>query len=134
MPIDYARERLVIARLVLAIMRARAEHYYPELGLAASYELQMVATAVFIGHLGQHPLGATEIGRMIGMPRPTVLRKLATLIRRGIVVKKGRGYCLVPEAVNGPGIRAIVRGNIRRIRAAAKELSKMDENVASSDT
>ncbi len=129
MPIEFARERLVIARLVVALMRARASYYYPELGLAASYELQLVATAVFIGHASRRPMGASEIARFVGMPRPTALRRLGDLIRRGIVVRKGRIYCINPEGVNGPKVAGVVRGNIRRIRAAAKELSKLDENV-----
>ena len=134
MPITLARERLIIARLVLAIMRARAKQIYPELSVSASYELQMVATAVFIGHASRRPMGATDISRYIEMPRATVLRRLAELIRRGIVVRKGRHYCIVPENVNGPEMLATVRGNIRRIKAAAKELSKLDENATGDGT
>lgn len=134
MPIAHERERLIIARLVIAVMKARAEQYYPGLGLAATYEMQLIATAVFIGHVSRKPMGATEIGRYVGMPRATVLRRLSALMRRNLVAKKGRRYCIVPEAVNGPTAAAVVRGNIRRIIAAAKELSKMDENATTSGT
>lgn len=129
MPVDFARERLIIARLVLDIMRARAKHYYPEMGIAASYEMQLVATAVFVGHMSKRPMGASELARFLEMPRPTLLRKMAVLIKRGIIVKKGNVYCINPEAVNGRGMDAIVRDNIRRIQDAAKSLSKLDRNV-----
>lgn len=128
MSIEYGKERLVIAEMVLAIMKARARHYYPELGIASSYDLQLLATAVFIGHMAKRPMGASSIARMAGMPRATALRRLDVLIQRGLVLKKGRIYSINPEGVNGPQMAAIVRENTRLILAAAKKLSKMDEN------
>lgn len=128
MPIIHARERLVIAQLVIAISRAFARSYYPGTGLARSIELQLVAMAVFIGHAEDRPMSASAVARFVELPRPTVLRRLQALIKARYVVRKGRYYCMNVDAINGAIPAAITRENIRRIIAAAKELSNLDEN------
>lgn len=121
-PIRYAKERLVITRLVNALLRSRAKYYYPDLGLSESYEMQLIANAVYVGQIGGRPTGVSEIARQLDMGRPTVRRRLVELVRRGLVEKKGRYYCVISTVLNEPSNIAVLKANVRRVKAAANEL------------
>ncbi|WP_367949109.1 helix-turn-helix domain-containing protein [Paraburkholderia sp. NMBU_R16] len=54
--------------------------------------------AVAIGDLEGRPLTAYKLAQYIGMPRPTVIRKLASMTCAGLVERDARRrYLLTPE-------------------------------------
>lgn len=59
----------------------------------------LLICAVAIGDLEARPMTAFKLAQYIGMPRPTVVRKLARMARAGLVVRDGRGrYELTDKA------------------------------------
>jgi hypothetical protein len=58
----------------------------------------MLCAAVWIGHAESRPMTAAKIAAYIGMPRPSVVRKLAGLQKRGIVQQGDKGqWRMVPR-------------------------------------
>jgi predicted transcriptional regulator len=57
---------------------------------------------VVIGAAGQQPSNALSIANADGMPRETVRRKLQELAKRGILMKKDRGYIMTPGFMQTP--------------------------------
>ncbi|MGL3208667.1 helix-turn-helix domain-containing protein [Bradyrhizobium sp. BR 1433] len=52
----------------------------------------LIDTAVFIGTVEERPMTATKLANYVGMPRPTVIRRLNILRRRGSVERRGSIY------------------------------------------
>lgn len=82
---DQSRQGVIIARFLLDMMRSAARvvlsaHY----GASLADEV-MLCAAVYIGHHEGRPMSAAKLADYIGMPRPTVIRKLADLELRGLV-------------------------------------------------
>lgn len=58
----------------------------------------LLMCAVAIGELEAKPMTAFKLAQFIGMPRPTVIRRLARMTRSGLVVRDRRGrYGLTDE-------------------------------------
>jgi DNA-binding IclR family transcriptional regulator len=126
MRIELAQERRIVAKLVIDTLRAFARHYSPSASLARSIEVQALILPIFVAHIEGRVLTASQIARIAGSPRATVVRKLQWLTDNGFLVKKGHGYCMTLEKGNHPNTVALARANIRRVKAAAKRLSKLD--------
>ncbi|NVH69332.1 helix-turn-helix transcriptional regulator [Burkholderia pseudomallei] len=59
----------------------------------------LLLVGVAIGDLEARPMTAFKLAQYIGMPRPTVIRRLARMARAGLVVRDGRGrYELTDKA------------------------------------
>jgi hypothetical protein len=103
--IPYRLERNRIAHLVVELSRVLHASIYPELGerLAADVEAVLIAAAVAIGHTERRPMTASKIAHFLGMPRTTVLRKLAELDARGVVCRRGTRYFLTPARLTRAG-------------------------------
>ncbi|WP_144061890.1 helix-turn-helix domain-containing protein [Ralstonia pseudosolanacearum] len=58
----------------------------------------LLLVGVVIGDLEHRPMTAYKLAQYIGMPRPTVIRRLARMARDGLVRRDGRGrYSLTDE-------------------------------------
>ncbi|WP_210772682.1 helix-turn-helix domain-containing protein [Ralstonia pseudosolanacearum] len=68
----------------------------------------LLLVGVAIGDLEAKPMTAYKLADYVGMPRGTVLRRLAMLRRAGLVDKDGRRYTLTDE------------GRRRAVRAAGR--------------
>ena len=63
--------------------------------------------ASVVGVAAQRGVNATSIANATGIPRETVRRKLARLVKLGMVVEKGRTYYVLnPGALQDPGRQA----------------------------
>ena len=63
--------------------------------LAGEVELLLIAAAVLVDHVSGSPRNSTAIARTLGIPRPTVQRKLHKLLKRGIIERiDGRRYIM----------------------------------------
>ncbi|KVR94057.1 hypothetical protein WK28_14340 [Burkholderia vietnamiensis] len=51
----------------------------------------LLICAVAIGDLEARPMTAFKLAQYIGMLRPTVIRRLASMVRAGLVVRDRRG-------------------------------------------
>jgi DNA-binding IclR family transcriptional regulator len=95
--------------------------------MADSAALRWVAVEIFLSTVEGKPPTASALSRRLEMPRATLLRRLGELIEIGYVKRIGNGY-VVTEKVNTPQLEKYLAQNVSDIVAAAKELSKMNEN------
>ncbi|WP_223855288.1 helix-turn-helix domain-containing protein [Ralstonia solanacearum] len=51
----------------------------------------LILIGVMIGEAEGRPLGAFKLAELVGVPRPTVIRRLARMARAGLVQRDGRG-------------------------------------------
>jgi CRP-like cAMP-binding protein len=90
-------ERLVICRLLVSMTKElHASVYGDDCNFGAHLEALFVGLAVLIGHGERKPMNATKVALYLGMPRPTVLRKLEEFIQLGIIVRRGNYYFISP--------------------------------------
>ncbi len=67
----------------------------------------IVGVAVYLGTIEGRPMTATKLAAFIGMPRPTVLRRLKLLCRRGVVERVGKTYRTTAGQLDRVGRRDI---------------------------
>ncbi|EHP42310.1 hypothetical protein OR16_15314 [Cupriavidus basilensis OR16] len=71
----------------------------------------LLVCAVAVGDLEGKPMTAWKLAAYVGMPRPTIVRRLARMARAGLVARDGRGrYSLTTE------------GRRRAARAAGRQM------------
>ena len=92
-----AHERLIIVDMAGRFTNIFHTAYFPDLPIASQAEATHVMRGVWTGHLTNKPMSAHKIGLFIGMPRTTVSRKLAMLVRRGYVRQEGTVYYVTDE-------------------------------------
>lgn len=84
-------------RRVLGDMRELSFALLRERRFASHAGDVLLLIGVAIGDLEAKPLTAYKLADYVGMPRGTVLRRLAMLRRAGLVDKDGRRYTLTRE-------------------------------------
>lgn len=52
----------------------------------------LISIAVYLAMVEEHPMTASELARAVGLPRTTVLRRLAVLEHQGRVERRGRTW------------------------------------------
>lgn len=124
--IVYARHRLEIAKLVMALIRFGTGPYLGHQRVAPTADEALLCGAIFIGQAEKRPMTAANLADYTGMPRTTVIRKLRALVESGHV-EMVDGFALLPlERLNSQQMLEGVRGACRHIHRAAERLSKLD--------
>lgn len=95
---------------------------------ASSADLVMLCAAVFIGQSEGRLMTAGKIADYIGMPRPSTIRKLQALRKRGVVVRESTGGWRIATERSEIAARvdAAISENARQILRSASILSRMD--------
>lgn len=119
---------LVIARHILDVMKAAALVFLgTEYGASAADEV-MLCAAVYVGQAEGRMMTAGKLAEYVGMPRPTVVRKLRGLKQRGVVDCTASGHWGL--ATYSPEIASRLQGGIDAllplIHKASAKLSKLD--------
>jgi biotin operon repressor len=125
--IKAARQRLVLCRLMIDIMRCVHGAYAPaDEPFGGRLETFFIGLCVALGAIEQRPFSVTKIAAYMRMPRTTVLRRLERLQKWGLIHRQGRRYYMQEKAVNSLlGMRSYQ--HIRRLLdKAASELSILD--------
>jgi len=92
----------------------------------ARLETCFIGLCVAVGDLDGRPFSVAKIGAYVGVPRTTVIRKLAQLESWGFIYREGRRYYLREEKLNSPiGMRKYKRVRDILNRATA-ELAILD--------
>jgi DNA-binding transcriptional ArsR family regulator len=117
-----------IAKLLLAMTKTAAAVFLHSENHASEADAVMLCAAVYIGQCEKRPMTAGKLSAYIGMPRPTVLRKLGELEQRGLVsANKKKQWCI---ADNSPKVAARIAAAIDAllplIHNAEAILSRMD--------
>jgi hypothetical protein len=92
------QEVLIVAEAQQRIDRAVVSEHFDR-RVASFSEVAHVARAVWIGTLRGTPMTAEQIAHTIGMPRTTVMSKLAYLIKRGHIRQDGNVYCVADKVL-----------------------------------
>jgi hypothetical protein len=92
------QEVLIVAEAQQRIDRAVVSEHFDR-RVASFSEVAHVARAVWIGTLRGTPMTAEQIAHTIGMPRTTVMSKLAYLIKRGHICQDGNVYRIADKVL-----------------------------------
>ncbi len=125
-----ARQRLVLCRLMIDIMRTVHGAYAPvNEPFGARLETFFIALCVAIGDIDGKPFSVAKIAAYMRVPRTTVIRRLARLQNWGLIDREGRQYYLREKTLNSLiGMRSYqqVRSVLNR---ATAELAVLDAMV-----
>lgn len=83
--IHNASQRALVARALLDALRAFGAAYLGHKRFGARADELVLLAAVFVGQAEGRPMNASKLADYAGMPRPTVIRKLQALARRGVL-------------------------------------------------
>jgi hypothetical protein len=118
----------VIARLLLNLIETTAGGMMLAGAGDASCTDIILLCAVMIGHADGRPMTASKLAAYVGMPRPTVFRRLQELMSRGIIGHdaRKRWRLLTIDMARRDLIDSVVVANAQHVFRAADALSKMD--------
>ena len=122
-----ARQRLVLCRLMIHIMRGLHGTYAPASEpFGSRLETFFIGMCVALGQFEEKPFSSSKIAAYMCVPRTTVIRRLNRLERWGLIYRQGRHYYMDERALNSLlGMRSY-----RQIRSllekAAAELTILD--------
>ena len=125
--IKEARQRLVLCRLMIDIMRTVHGTYAPvSEPFGMRLEIFFVGLCVAIGDIDRKPFSVAKIAAYMRVPRTTVLRRLDRLQSWGLIDRRGRHYYMQQKSLNSlVGMRSYQQ--VRRfLSKATEELTVLD--------
>ena len=125
--VEKARQRLVLCRLMIDIMRTVHGAYAPASEpFGARLETFFIALCIAVGDLDGKPFSVAKIAAYMRVPRTTVIRRLARLQSWGLIDRQGRQYYLREKTLNSLiGMRSYQQ--VRRVlNRATAELTILD--------
>lgn len=76
----------------------------------------LVRAGIYLGTIEAQPMTAAKLAAYVGIPRPTVVRRLRALERRGLVERRGRTWVTPQRLISrrhaqdfGPGKKLVRR-------------------------
>jgi DNA-binding IclR family transcriptional regulator len=115
----------IISRMMMDLLRIFQEVGFDNRDYGRNLENLYILLAVFIGHAEKRPMTAARISGFLGLPRSTVVRKLAQLIQSGHVSKEQQFYFLAHPAagmsVRLPQARRVVLEAAKRLKELSEE-------------
>jgi hypothetical protein len=122
--IELARERMLISRLYLGLLRTITDDYGTEFAAQSdSLTLRTIGIYVFLRTVLCSPVRASQIAHALKLPRATVLRRLQDLVKDGYVERVGNAY-RVTDKVNIPDLQNRLQRRIDMVTDTAKKLSE----------
>jgi hypothetical protein len=125
--IKYARQRLVLCRLMIDIMRTVHGAYAPASEpFGTRLEIFFIALCVALGDIDGKPFTVAKIAGYMRVPRTTVRRRLNRLHSWGLIDRQGRRYYIQKKKLNSLiGIRSYQQ--VRRfLNKATQEMTVSD--------
>lgn len=122
-----ARQRLVLCRLMIDIMRELHGTYAPTSEpFGSRLETFFIGLCIALGQFEERPFSVTKIAAYMGVPRTTVMRRLDRLQSWGLIYQQGRHYYMEEKALNSLlGMRSY-RQIRRLLDKAIGELTVLD--------
>jgi hypothetical protein len=100
--IKLARQRLVLCRLMIDIMRNLHGAYAPKTEpFGGRLETFFIGLCVALGEMEGRPFSVTKISAYMRVPRTTAMRRLDRLRSWGLIYRHGRHYYLQDKALKG---------------------------------
>jgi predicted transcriptional regulator len=126
--IELARERRLICRLYLGLIRSIGDDYGAEFASHSdSATFRTIGMYVFLRTVMCSPVRASTIAQALKLPRVTVLRRLQEMVKHGYVERVGNAY-RVTDKVNIPDLREKLSRRIDMIVETARELSELEQH------
>jgi len=123
--IELARERMLISRLYLGLLRSITDDYGTEFAAQSdSLTYRTIGIYVFLRTVVCSPVRASQIAHALKLPRATVLRRLQELVKDRYVERVGNAY-RVTDKVNIPDLRNKLQRRIDMVTETAKRLSQL---------
>jgi len=124
--IELARERMLLCRLYLGLIRSINEDYGAAFAAQNdSATFRTIGMYVFLRTVMCSPVGASKIASALKLPRVTVVRRLQEMVKQGYVERLGNAY-VVTDKVNIPDLKNKLQKRIDMIVDAAKKLSEVN--------
>ena len=125
--VEKARQRLVLCRLMIDIMRTIHSAYAPaKEPFGVRLETFFIGLCIGVGDLDGSPFSVAKIATYMRVPRTTVMRRLTQLQSWGLIDREGRRYYLREKIFNS----LIGMGNYQQVRRilnkATAELTILD--------
>jgi hypothetical protein len=125
--IKAARQRLVLCRLMIDIMRSLHGAYAPATEpFGGRLETFFIGICVALGEMEGRPFSITKIAAYMRVPRSTVMRRLEQLQSWDLIYRQDRRYYMQDKTLNSLiGMRSYQQ--IRRLLSkASEELTILD--------
>lgn len=127
--IELARERMLVSRLYLGLIRSISDDYGVEFAARSdSLAYRTIGIYVFLRTVMCSPVRAGQIARTLKMPRVVVLRRLQEMMKHGYVERVGNAY-RITDKVNIPDLRTKLQRRIDMITETAKKLSELSASL-----
>src|SRR5215468_4770870 len=123
--IELARERLLICRLYLGLLRTITDDYGTEFASHSdSLAYRTIGIYVFLRTVMCSPVRASQIAHALKLPRVSVVRRLDELIKHGYVERVGNAY-RVTDKVNIPELQNKLQRRIDMVTETAMRLAEL---------
>ena len=128
--IEMARERMLMCRLYLGLIRSMSDDYGAEFAAHSdSATFRTIGIYVFLRTVMCSPVRASTIAQVLKLPRVTVLRRLQEMVKHGYVERVGNAY-RVTDKVNIPDLSRKLERRVDMIIETARALSELDRRQA----
>ncbi len=126
--IELARERMLMCRLYLGLIRSIGDDYGAEFAAHSdSATFRTIGIYVFLRTVMCSPVRASTIAQALNLPRVTVLRQLQEMVKHGYVERVGNAY-RVTDKVNIPDLKRKLSQRVDMIMDTARALSELDRD------
>jgi predicted transcriptional regulator len=123
--IELARERMLMCRLYLGLIRSLNDDYGAEFATHSdSSTFRTIGIYVFLRTVMCSPVRANTIAHALKLPRVTVLRRIQEMVKYGYVERVGNAY-RVTDKVNIPDLKDKLQRRIDMVIETAKKLSEL---------
>jgi hypothetical protein len=123
--ITQARERLLLSRLYVGLIRSLNDDYGAAFAASSdSCTLRTIGIYVFLRTLMCSPVRAGTIAQTLKLPKAVVNRRLQDMMKQGYVERVGNAYRMT-DKVNIPDLQDRLQRRIDMIMETARELSKL---------
>jgi hypothetical protein len=127
--IELARERMLMCRLYLGLIRSMTEDYGATFGgHTDSSTFRTIGIYVFLRTVMCSPVSASRIAHALKLPRVVVVRRLQEMVKHGYVERVGNAY-RVTDKVNIPDLKSKLQRRMDMIVETARKLSELNNSA-----
>jgi hypothetical protein len=125
-PVDASRGE--VARSLVEILRAYSRINFNSFAVGDTIEQSLIVSAIIIGQAEGRLMTASDISNYLGMPRPTVVRKLLKVAaaRDLRTMRCGNRVCYFLSDANDDRVLTALVPIMKSVKRLAAQLSKLD--------
>lgn len=116
----------IAVKLMLRLTSLISAHRLGDKNHGSRADDVMLLCAIFVGQHENRPMTASKLAQYVGIPRPTVVRKLQAMKAAGLVAISAAGHVITLELPDLNVDWQYVSAAVTAIKDAATKLSKMD--------